>query len=162
MIQIVDTDERYIESFNKALGSVAREKLFLSWTDGPSIESTKAFITDNVRNHIPQVFAVENGNVIGWCDICPRTKQTEKHCGILGMGIIKEYRGMGIGTQLIKAAIDKAKAFGLERVELEVFESNRVAQKLYEKMDFKIEGIRNRAFKIDGNYINTILMYKYI
>ena len=52
----------------------------------------------------------------------------------------------------------RARQGGLEKVELEVYASNRSAKALYEKLGFEVEGIRKRARKLDGAYEDVILM----
>jgi RimJ/RimL family protein N-acetyltransferase len=59
---------------------------------------------------------------------------------------------------LIREALSRAKQCGLERIELEVFESNKTAIKLYKKFHFKLEGKRTAAVKIEGTYINCLMM----
>jgi ribosomal protein S18 acetylase RimI-like enzyme len=74
------------------------------------------------------------------------------------MGVLESYRHQGIGTRLITAALNRAKARGLERVELEVFDSNVPAIDLYEKMGFSREGIKIASVRIDGVDFNTVQM----
>ncbi len=50
----------------------------------------------------------------------------------------------------------------LEKVELEVFESNLPAVRFYKKMGFRVEGRRVKSRKLDGVYDNIILMGKFI
>lgn len=80
------------------------------------------------------------------------------HSGQLGMGVQKRFRRMGIGTKLIEQALRKAKAKGLERVELKVFASNTAAIKLYEKLGFVVEGVKKKARKLDGAYDDLVEM----
>lgn len=49
----------------------------------------------------------EKDEAIGWCDITPKPLPFFKHTGILGMGIIKEYRNNGYGKKLLKLALKK-------------------------------------------------------
>jgi RimJ/RimL family protein N-acetyltransferase len=46
----------------------------------------------------------------------------------------------------------------MEKVELAVFASNEVAQHLYRRLGFAVEGIRVRARKLDGEYDDELLM----
>lgn len=78
------------------------------------------------------------------------------------MGVHPEYRRLGIGRQLVVQTIQKAKAKGLERIELEVFASNALAIGLYEKLGFLIEGRKKRARKLDGNYDDIIEMALFV
>jgi len=53
----------------------------------------------------------------------------------LGMAILKEYRGRGIGTELIKAIIQEAKAKGIASISLSV-DPNNLAMRLYRRFGF--------------------------
>ncbi len=46
------------------------------------------------------------------------------------MGLIKEFRGKGLGTQLLSRALKHAKDIGLEKIELSVYTENVDAIKL--------------------------------
>jgi len=85
-------------------------------------------------------------------------KDTFSHCGVLGMGVVADFRGQGIGQKLIKAALQRAKENGLEKVELEVFHTNTNAISLYEKMGFVVEGRKRREAKLEGQYLDCIEM----
>lgn len=56
------------------------------------------------------------------------------------MGVLKDYRGQGVGRQLLTECIDRVHEFGLEKLELEVFADNLAAIRLYEKFGFVMEG----------------------
>ncbi|HRE32272.1 MAG TPA: GNAT family protein, partial [Candidatus Berkiella sp.] len=100
--------------------------------------------------------------VIGWCDITSLDRPVYAHCGELGVGVLADYRGQGIGQALILAALQKAKEKGLSRIELMVFEKNFPAIKLYEKLGFVIEGTKRQAVKIDDQYQDLICMALFI
>jgi ribosomal protein S18 acetylase RimI-like enzyme len=80
------------------------------------------------------------------------------HCAALGMGVLEEYRGRGIGERLIRAALDQAKTGGFERVELSVYAKNTRAALLYRKIGFVHEGTRLKGKKLDGVYDDVHLM----
>ena len=154
---------RYLESFGQAVDTVARERKFLAATTGFPIESTREFVGGIVENNLAQYYAVEGDVVIGWCEILPRQFEGVDHTGILGMGVLKPWRGQGLGTRLMEAAIEHARAInGIERVDLEVFDSNTSAVNFYLKAGFSIEGRRIRGRKLEGVYDDIILMGKMI
>ncbi|MEO0909879.1 MAG: GNAT family N-acetyltransferase, partial [Pseudomonadota bacterium] len=76
----------------------------------------------------------------------------------LGMAIVPDWRGRGLGRKLISAALSRAEDSDLELVQLNVFESNQRALKLYEEFGFSREGLRSNAWKINGELINDIPM----
>ena len=161
-IQILPIAEEHIESFHKCLDIVARERLYLAAVEAPPLAATRDFVLSSLANDTPQFVALLNHFVIGWCDISPHQWEGFQHSGQLGMGVHPEYRRLGIGRQLVVQTIQKAKAKGLERIELEVFASNALAIGLYEKLGFLIEGRKKRARKLDGNYDDIIEMALFV
>ena len=151
-------EEKHIEGFWHAVDSVARERKYLGFLEGPPIESTKAFVLDNINNNQPHIVALDDGKVIGWCDITALDRPVLAHIGSLGIGILVAYRGQGVGTALIKAALEKAKQKGLTRIELTVRENNLSAIALYKKFGFVTEGTHVNGVCIDGQYENHIFM----
>lgn len=156
--QIVPISEDYIEGFCKAVDSVAREHKYLAFLEGPPIEMSRDFVHENLRDKWPHFVALIENTVVGWCDITSLHRPVYEHSGVLGIGVIAEYRGKGIGEALIRTAINQAKSRGLTRIELTVNENNSSAIALYKKLGFVIEGLKHKAVRIDGNYRNSICM----
>lgn len=96
--------------------------------------------------------------VVGWCDISSLHRPVLAHSGVLGMGVLAEFRGHGIGKALILATLERARSVGLTRVELTVREHNKRAFALYEKTGFVVEGVKRNAVRVDGKYENLICM----
>ncbi len=55
----------------------------------------------------------------------------------LCLAIYEEYRGMGVGTALMQALIEKLKALGYKKISLSVDKANR-AVTLYKRLGFKV------------------------
>ncbi len=140
------------------IDSVARERRYLAATVGFSAESTQAFIASLRSANGVHILAVIGGAVVGWCDITPLPYEGMKHVGRLGMGVKSGFRGKGTGKRLLKAALLRGFNTGLERVELEVFGSNREAVRLYESFGFVREGRKIAARKLDG-ISDDLLLY---
>lgn len=157
-VEVVRITEEHIDSYHQAVDSVMKERRFLAAFEAPPIDSAREFVRGNIRDNAPHFVALEGERVVGWCDISLNRKPVFAHSGNLGIGIIRGYRGKGIGSQLMERAVAHAKEIGLERIELDVYESNRAALSLYKKFGFKEEGKRIRAAKIDGRYENLIPM----
>jgi len=148
----------FYESYAEAVTSVCKERKYLANTTGFSLEQTELFVKMIIEHDYTQFYALINDQVLGWCDVVPREQELHAHVGVLGMGVIQAHRGNGIGKALISRAIAHARSRGLERIELEVYESNTVAQHLYQKMGFIREGLKRRAKKLDGEYENIVVM----
>ena len=156
--EIVSIEEYHIKGFRLAVDSVARELKYLSFLEGPPIESSREFVLDHINNNWPQVVAIHEDKVIGWCDISPLDRPVFEHIGSLGIGVIDGYRGMGVGRALMKSALHKAKQKGLARIELTVREHNTRAIKLYTEFGFVVEGIHQKGVCINGHYENHVFM----
>ena len=156
--QIMLITEEHIESFRSAVGSVAREHKYLAFLDEPSLEMSRAFVLENLQGNWPHFVAINEGKVVGWCDITSLHRPVFAHSGALGIGVLAPHRGQGIGEALMRKAIAKAKALGLTRIELTVRENNKPAISLYEKLDFVAEGLHRNAVRIGTEYENQISM----
>jgi GNAT superfamily N-acetyltransferase len=55
---------------------------------------------------------------------------------IAGMGLAVAWRGQGLGASMMRPLIDRARALGLARLQLEVLEQNTPARRLYTKLGF--------------------------
>ncbi len=146
-----------VENFHKALDDVARERRFLRLTEAPPLASTGDFVAGNIEHGNPQLVVIDDGRIVGWCDICRNSYHAARHVGSLGMGLVASHRGRGIGFSLITAAIAAAQPkFG--RIELDVYETNLPAIALYEKVGFEHEGRRKKAIEIEGHYVDVLTM----
>ena len=156
MIRQVTQDD--IESLHACLDSVARERKYLGFTRAAPLEETRKSLVEDIERGVIRLIALDEAKVVGWCHIRPDRWEGFTHTSWLGMGVLKEYRGQGIGRALLHQALAEARNRGLERVELSVFASNLTAIHLYEKFKFQIEGRKKRARKIDGSYDDIIVM----
>lgn len=84
------------------------------------------------------------------------------HTGLFSVYLKKKWRSKGVGSMLIKAMLDWGKTDPVNRkISLAVFSTNKDAIALYRKLGFKNEGCCKRDMIIDGEYVDSVLMYKY-
>jgi L-phenylalanine/L-methionine N-acetyltransferase len=81
------------------------------------------------------------------------------HAAELGMAVDDHWQRRGIGTALLRAAIELADRWlNLRRLELTVYADNVPAIRLYEKFGFEVEGLlRTYAFR-DGVFVDAYAM----
>jgi RimJ/RimL family protein N-acetyltransferase len=156
---IIPTALRYADSLNATVDIVARERRYIGFVEGPSIESTRGFVQRILAGAGVQMLVVTpSDSVVGWCDIIRNPQEGFRHVGRLGMGLRPEYRGRGLGRRLAVQTIVAARQVGMERVELDVFASNEPAVALYRALGFITEGIKRRARKLEGQYDDNVFM----
>jgi ribosomal protein S18 acetylase RimI-like enzyme len=82
-----------------------------------------------------------------------------RHSAMLGMAVAKNWRGQGIGSALMRAAVEWAHANPLiRRIELHVYVRNSPAIHLYRKYGFEFEGCRRSIIFQDGEYLDDYVM----
>lgn len=152
-IQVTDA-----ESFHACLDSVARERAYLAQVEAPPLEKVRGFVQSSVDQDAAQYVAVTGDQVVGWCDIFAHWAYALQHVGTLGMGVLAQHRGTGLGRQLLVAALEHALRQGIYRVCLEAREDNVRAIRLYESAGFKHEARTPCALRFDGTFFSGVQM----
>lgn len=141
----------HIASFSEAIDRVARERHYLAFLEAPPLAETERFVRDNIAQLNPQFVVVSEGRVVGWCDVVRNlSRPVYAHCGMLGIGLLPEFRHRGLGRELMQTTIDAAWRSDFLRIELTVRQDNRNAVALYKRMGFAVEGVHWDAVRIDG------------
>lgn len=83
-----------------------------------------------------------------------------RHAATLGLGVLRSHWRRGVGTRLLAAAEDFARAEGIHRLELSVMTQNRAAQALYRRAGFAVEGTKRHSLRIGGEDRDEFLMAK--
>lgn len=105
------------------------------------------------------LIAEHEGRIVGNIDLTGSHRQMMQHTAMVGMGMLKDWRSIGLGTALLSAAIDWAKANPiLELLWLQVYTDNSAGMALYHKMGFKDNGIIPRYFKKGARYYDNLTM----
>ena len=147
-----------VEGFRACLDAVARERRWLAMLAAPSLDEVHDFLERQRRLGMVQLVAAAGARIVGWCDVIPKPIEGFRHSSDLGMGLLAEYRGRGLGRALLEGTLERARAAGLLRVELEVYASNAVAIALYERCGFRHEGRRRRARLLGGVFEDVVEM----
>jgi ribosomal protein S18 acetylase RimI-like enzyme len=77
---------------------------------------------------------------------------------IKGLSVAPQHRRKGVARALLHAALEQARAAGARRVTLRVLANNTGARRLYEQCGFEVEGVLRGYFRLDGRYVDDVLM----
>lgn len=107
-----------------------------------------------------EVIAVIDGKVVGTAGIeAVGKKDKVKHRAEFGIGVLKEYWGLGIGSALLDACIECARTAGYKQLELTVVAENERAIALYQKAGFIEFGRNPMGFRSrKTGYQETVFM----
>lgn len=101
------------------------------------------------------VVAVGGGQVIGMLHV----DVSRFGFGEFGMCVDRDWRGRGVGSALVRAAISWSRDRGLHKLCLEVFPHNAAAIAMYRKAGFVQEGHRIRQYRrASGEFWDAIVM----
>ncbi|MCR5459586.1 MAG: GNAT family N-acetyltransferase [Acetatifactor sp.] len=102
----------------------------------------------------------ESDEIVGYLWAQRERLNRNAHVAYIVIGILRDYRHQGIGTEFFRLLDEWAKKKGLVRLELTVECVNANAVKLYQKCGFQIEGTREKSMKVDGEFIDEYYMAK--
>ena len=141
-----------VPALHSAIDTVAREGRWLGAAQAHPVEEMADFIRGLLQAGEPTIVAVDPDapqTIVGWCDIAHCSPASRRHCGRLGMGLLPDWRGHGLGRRLLQIALDQADALRFSRVELDVVTDNTAAIALYERMGFVREGVKAGAWRLN-------------
>ena len=118
----------------------------------------------NAAENEAMLVCVVEGKVAGNCQIVWKTGLKVRHRASVAIALLKEFWNQGIGTRLFQEMIKIAEENeNITQMELEFVEGNSRARALYEKMGFRIAGIKPNAIRLkDGTYLNEYYMLREI
>jgi len=127
---------------------------------GKTIEEEAGFLeSDSNREPSAILVGFVDGKMVGSVGLYVLTRARVAHLGEIGITVLKEFWGLGIGTYFMQEIIDLArKTETVEILYLGTKAENTRAQELYKKFGFKEFGRFPAFFKINGEYFDEIKM----
>lgn len=98
------------------------------------------------------------GEVVGWVHIKHTDLKKLSHTAELTLGVLEEYRGHEIGTELLERGVEWAAEQGLEKLYNAIPSSNEQAIEFLEARDFETEAVREDHYKLNGSYVDEVMM----
>ena len=119
----------------------------------------RQFFSDARGEGVYHLVACVEGEVVGHLGLEAYARPRRRHAGEVGVAVRDDWRGRGVGTALVGAALDLADNWlGLTRVELVVYADNAAGVALYERFGFEVEGTHRRYAFRDGGYVDAYAM----
>jgi RimJ/RimL family protein N-acetyltransferase len=127
-----------------------------------TVAQNKEWISSFIKFDNSLLIVAEYDNeIIGNIDLTGSRRKIMEHTALIGMGMLKEWRDIGLGTALISVLIEWATDNpALELLWLQVYTDNQLGIGLYEKMGFIENGVIKGFFKQNGQYFDNLTMSK--
>jgi RimJ/RimL family protein N-acetyltransferase len=151
-------------SLIRAIDSIRREQVyFVNSRFEVSEQQGRAFIARVKQGGDLLLVALDGDAIVGWVRLVHAQAEFQRHTAQLGVGVIRQYREAGLGTELMDRALKWAAENRIEKVNLGVRASNKRAIALYDKFGFVQEGYRLRDIKDgQGRYDDDIEMAYFV
>lgn len=164
MVNIREIKDEDAENHLSLCIKLDNETKFMLYEPGErttTVERHREFVHSQITYEDSTIFVAEHDNqLVGHLIVNGGKVKRIKHVGYIVVGILKDYTGQGIGTELFNALENWRTESGIKRLELSVMVHNEAAVSLYKKMGFEIEGIKKKSLNIDGRYIDEYYMGK--
>ncbi|MFZ1060690.1 MAG: arsinothricin resistance N-acetyltransferase ArsN1 family A [Candidatus Rokuibacteriota bacterium] len=109
----------------------------------------------------PVIVAEARGDVVGWGSLnvfSPR--KAYDSVADFSIYIERGWRGKGVGSRLLERLIELARELGYHKLVLSAFPWNTGGMALYQKLGFRTVGIYKEQGRLDGKWVDTIIMEK--
>ncbi len=154
-----------LDGFTELINSLVDEEAEIVLTSKVTRAEETEWLTNKLsrleRDELFFLVAENHGQLVASAEI-EVLSGDERHVGVLGVAVRFSFRGVGLGSEMIRTLVDQASLLGLKVLMLDVFATNLRAIHVYEKMGFKQVGrIPMKHFRKDA-YIDEIIMAKII
>ena len=103
----------------------------------------EAFYSEVTKNQFAYYLVAEmNARIVAYCGVWIIMEDAH----ITNIAVHPAMQRKGIGEELLRGAMEMAKALGAEKMSLEVRVSNETAQSLYRKYGFEEGGLRKQYY----------------
>lgn len=156
MMDISDLDESKIKQLSALIKTLYLESgAFMLFECEPTDRYLEGMLLAKIamldKNEAVDLVAIDQGMVVGECEII---RVAGGYSAKVGIFLDRNWRGRGVGKELLERALDKASRIGIGEVRAEVDASNGKAMAFFLNRGFEgigfedIAGRRIRAFRL--------------
>ena len=122
----------------------------LKWGLPPYDRARIEYWNSDLTNNITLIARLEE-RIVGHLRLFRIPFERRKGVGEVLIYVHQDFQNLGLGTRMMRKAIELAKEQGFHRIGLTVVADNHSAIKVYEKVGFKKEGIARETFYGDDH-----------
>ena len=109
----------------------------------------------------PVIVAEAGGEVVGWGSLNAfNPRKAYDYVADFSVYVERGWRGKGVGSRLLTRLIELARELGYHKLALSAFPWNAGGMALYQKLGFRTVGIYKEQGRLDGKWVDTIIMEK--
>jgi ribosomal protein S18 acetylase RimI-like enzyme len=143
IIEITEMSQQVYDAFSVLIPQLSTSAVIPSWEALEDMIHSKASIV------LAAVDSENNQKILGSLTLVVFRIPTGIRAWIEDVIVDENARGMGIGEQLVRAALERAKAEGAKTVDLTSRPSREAANRLYQRCGFQARETNIYRYKID-------------
>ncbi|HEY7202781.1 MAG TPA: arsinothricin resistance N-acetyltransferase ArsN1 family A [Methylomirabilota bacterium] len=121
-------------------------------------EERRQWMATRAPRH-PVVVAVSAGQVVGWGSLNSfNPRPAYDHVVDLSVYVERAWRGRGVGSALLQHLLPLARGLGYHKMVLATFPYNEAGVTLYGKMGFTPVGVYHEQGRLDGRWVDVLVM----
>ncbi len=129
-------------------------------TEERTPEERRAWLAARDHRH-PVLVAECDGRMAGFGSLNVfNPRAAYDHVADFSVYVERSWRGRGVGKQLLNALEARARTLGFHKLVLSAFPFNAAGMALYEKCGFRVVGTYREQGRVDGQWVDTIIMEK--
>jgi L-amino acid N-acyltransferase YncA len=149
-----------------ALRSSSSERSYVLMEQyGKDSDAAEKYISEIDRQKNMLFVATAAGKVVGGLAALQADGGKRPHSAHIlnvGLHLIENYRGLGIGTRMLEHIIEWARDHGYRKLSANIFTTNKRSLHLFAKAGFSEECIRKKQIRIGREFIDEICMVKFL
>jgi L-amino acid N-acyltransferase YncA len=111
----------------------------------------------------PVVVAEADGHITGWGSLNVfNPREAYRFVADFSVYVDRGWRGKGVGRVLLTRLIELGREHGFHKLVLSAFPGNEAGMALYTKLGFRTVGIYKEQGLLDGEWVDTIVMEKFL
>ena len=152
------SDAKYLHAGFK---NVVEEHMWLpTFTPNSHVSDWIQWIERTKHTREALIVAFIEDEYAGHLSLQPEEWHASQHVAKLGVIVLKDYRGIGVGRSLMFSGESAALSKDYTKIILSTFDDNEVARKLYDSLGYRVVGIRRKHFNMPKGFIDEVLMEK--
>jgi phosphinothricin acetyltransferase len=109
----------------------------------------------------PVLVAETSAGVVGWASLNVfNTRRAYEHVADLSLYVERDWRGRGVGRRLLDTLVARARELAYHKLVLAAFPWNEAGMRAYGRAGFREVGIYREQGRLDGRWVDTIVMEK--
>ncbi|WP_435194123.1 GNAT family N-acetyltransferase [Natronomonas sp. EA1] len=158
-VTIRQAHEDDLDGLVDAMHEALAEKTYIVGENiAETLEHEKVLLRHNEVSSRNVFVATARGEVVGWVHLDHPETEALAHTAELTVGVLPDYRGKGIGEQLLDRAVRWADENDIEKVYNSVPATNERAIAFLEDHGWETEAVREDHYRIGDDYVDEVMM----